>query len=238
MGVLLVIVIGLSGCGPSPTDPAAIVYVPIGSGQGAVTTSATRLEPALSFTTLERESGQGTESGATVTQEHTVSEDPFEDNLPLAARVNHQPIFLAAYQREVARFEQALVADGVDLTSEQGQETLTQIQRQVLEALIDQAIIEQQAIKLNISITEETLAAKIQESIVQTQSQAQFDTWLTANGLTYEEFEARLHAQLIANKVFDYITYNILEKAEKEQTFANWLVEQRSLAVIERYVAL
>lgn len=234
----MVIVIGLSGCGTSSTEPPAIVYVPIGSNQGVVTGSATRFESALSFMTLENKNGQGTERGAAVTQERAVTSGPFEDNQPLAARVNHQPIFLAAYQREVARFEQALMAEGVDLASEKGQETLAQIQRQVLEALIDQAIIEQQAVKLNIFITEETLTAEIQENIVQTQNQAQFDTWLAANGLTYEEFEARLYAQLIANQVFNYITYNISEDSEKERTFADWLIEQRSLAVIERYIAL
>ncbi len=228
--------IGLSGCGPSSTEPPAIVYVPISSGQGAVAASVTRLEPAFSFTTLNSESGQVIEGSIAGTQERTVSGDPFEDNQPLVARVNHQPIFLTVYQQEVARFEQALVAEGVDLSSEKGQETLAQVQRQVLEALIDQAIIEQQAVKLNIFITEETLTTRIQESIAQ--DQAQFDTWLATNGLTYEEFEARLHAQLIANQIFYHLTHNISGEAEKERIFEDWLTEQRSLAVIERYIAL
>ncbi len=150
-------------------------------------------------------------------EQEAVSGRAFEDNLPLAARVNNQPIFLDTYQKQVAQMVQALEAQGLDLATESGQETLGQVQRQVLQALIDQRIIEQQAGKLGLTVTEAMLEARIQESIAQGQGQDQFEAWLAANNLTYEEFKDTLRAQLIANQVFEQITGHVPETAEQIQ---------------------
>jgi foldase protein PrsA len=150
-------------------------------------------------------------------EQETVSNRAFEGNQPLAARVNDQPIFLDTYEQQVAQLEQALKAQGTDTTSEQGQEALTQIKRQVLDSLIDQLIIEQQADKLGITVTEETLEAKTQESITQGPGQAQFEEWLAANNLTLETFKETLRSQLIANQMFEHITDDVLETAEQVQ---------------------
>ncbi|MBI1882346.1 MAG: SurA N-terminal domain-containing protein, partial [Chloroflexi bacterium] len=67
----------------------------------------------------------------------------FEGNRPVAARVNHQPIFLETYEKQSVRFEQTLRTQGVDLTSARGQTILAQVRQRVLETLIDQSLIEQ-----------------------------------------------------------------------------------------------
>ncbi len=138
-----------------------------------------------------------------------------ENNRPLAARVNNQPLFLETYDKQVAQMAQAMQAQAVDLTTEAGQEALNQVRRQVLEALIDQLIIEQQADKLGLTITEETLETRAQELIAQEQNQAQFELWLTANNLTYQEFKKTLKSQLIANRLFEHITGHAPKTAEQ-----------------------
>jgi peptidyl-prolyl cis-trans isomerase C len=148
-------------------------------------------------------------------QEKEVTSRAFEDGLPLAARVNEQPIFLTTYEKQVAQFVRALEAQGVDITSEKGRAALRQTQHQVLEGLVDQLIIEQRADHLGISVTEEEVEAKAQESIVQMQSQAEFEAWLANNNLTYQEFIASLRSQLIANRMFERITSNVPETTEQ-----------------------
>ena len=149
--------------------------------------------------------------------ETATPERAFENDRPLAARVNDEPIFLETYQKQVAQFEQTLVSQGIDLSSENGQTALIQIQRQVLDALIDQAIIEQEAQKLSISVSNEVVEAKAQESIVQGQNQEQFESWLQANDLTYEEFQDTLRFQLVANQMFEQITGSLPETADQIQ---------------------
>ena len=140
-----------------------------------------------------------------------------EDGRPLAARVNNQPIFLDVYQQQVAQLEQTLRAQGLDLSTPQGQATLAQVQQQVLNALIDQIIIEQAANRLGITITDTMLEARMQESIAQKPNQAQLEQWLAANNLTFEQFKQTVHSQLIANQVFEQITKDVPDTAEQVQ---------------------
>lgn len=155
----------------------------------------------------------------TAAEVSTVAEQnvAIEDGRPLAARVNGQPIFLETYEKQVAQFRQSLAAQGVDLDSEDGQAQLRQIEKQVLGALIDQVIIEQEANRLGITISEELLEAKAQESAAQGPDQAQFQAWLSANNLTYEDFKETLRLQLIANQMFEQITSDMSETTEQIQ---------------------
>ena len=221
---LLILVVSLSACHSRSNPTALVSYVPIEAEH-----PETPLEPSsplLSSTSAEI--GKETASAETITIENEAEND-------LAARVNNQPIFLEAYEKQVIRFEQTLTAQGVDLTSQSGQTILAQVRQQVLEMLVDQLIIEQQAAKLNVIVMEQTVEAEA-KNIAQTQSQAQFEAWLSANNLSFEEFKETLRSQLIANQVFETVTSSVSETTEKERVFSDWLLKQRSTAVIERYV--
>ncbi len=138
-------------------------------------------------------------------------------NDTIVAIVNDQPILLKTYQKQIAQFEQTLQAQGTDLESETGQAALRQINNQVLDALIDQVLIEQAASEQGISIAEDVLAEKIRESVEQGGGEAQFETWLEANSLTNEEFRDTLRFQLTANQMFEVITQDIPDTAEQIQ---------------------
>ncbi len=58
---------------------------------------------------------------------------------PLAALVNGQPIFLADFEQELARYEQAQTELGVDLATVEG------YRDQVLDSLIERELIRQAA---------------------------------------------------------------------------------------------
>jgi FKBP-type peptidyl-prolyl cis-trans isomerase (trigger factor) len=196
----------LSACSSSSPQAALVSYVPIEAAR-----SETQLEPSSSQIGEEMDGR-------------------------IVARVNNQPIFREAYEKQVARFQQTLTGQGVDLNGQSGQADLAQIQQQVLAAMIDQLIIEQQAARLNIIVTAQAVEAEAQQ-MAQTHSPAQFEAWLAANNLTFEEFKETLRAQLIANQIFETVTSDVADATARERVFADWLTKQRAAAMIERYVA-
>jgi foldase protein PrsA len=111
----------------------------------------------------------------------------------------------------VGQLHQALTTDD----SEPDQEMLDQTRQQVLNTLIDQAIIEQEAAKAGITISSEMVDTKIQDSITQGGGEAQFEEWLAANNLTTAEFKEQLRSELIANQVFETITGDIPDTADQ-----------------------
>jgi len=127
-----------------------------------------------------------------------------QDGRPLVARVNGQPIYRDAYEKQVSQTEQALAAQGVDLEGEQGQAQLAQIRENVLKSLIEQALIEQAAVQMQIAVSDQEL----EESLKATANQGQLsiDEWLAQNNLTMDELRAMQRAQLLANKIIQLVS--------------------------------
>jgi parvulin-like peptidyl-prolyl isomerase len=140
---------------------------------------------------------------------------PTQDGRPLAARVNGQPIYLEVYEKQVAQTEQALIDQGLILEGDEGQAQLAQIRQNVLNGLIEQAVIEQAATATGVSVTDEELESTVQESIATGQGQESFDQWLAENGLTLDEFRAIQRSQLLASKMIEYVTGPVPTSAEQ-----------------------
>lgn len=143
---------------------------------------------------------------------------------PLAALVNGQPILLADYQREIARFEAAMAGQGFDLKSEDSQAMLAQMRRQILDSMIEQVLIGQAATQEGLAISEEELATVIQQSIEEGGGQASFEEWLKTSDLTYEEFREELRFQLLAMAIFERLAASVPTTAE--QVHARHIVVQ------------
>ena len=99
---------------------------------------------------------------------------------PLAALVNGEAILLADYQHQVAQFEMALAGQGVDLESDAGQAMLAQAHRQVLDVMIEQALIEQAAAREGLTISDAEVESVIARDIEENGGRAKFDAWLKA----------------------------------------------------------
>lgn len=157
---------------------------------------------------------------------------------PLAAAVNGQPILLDDYQKETARFEAAMMGQGFDLESEEGQGKLAQMRRQVLDSMIEQVLIEQAAAQEGVAVSEEELETAIQESIEEGGGQASFDEWLQISDLTYEDFKAELRFQLLAQAIFAQVTNSVPITAE--QVHARHILvdtEEEAQAILTRLQA-
>jgi len=127
----------------------------------------------------------------------------------MAARVNGQPVPLEAYQGQVAQFEAALRAQGSDLNSAEGLETLKQVRRQVLEAMIDQILIEQGAAAQGIQVPESEVAGHVEKSIEEGGGRDRFLQWLQANAISEQEYSNMVRTQLLTDALIDQITADL-----------------------------
>ncbi|MCP4427595.1 MAG: hypothetical protein GY803_24175 [Chloroflexi bacterium] len=123
---------------------------------------------------------------------------------PMAAQVNGQPIFLAAFERELARYEQAQIelgatpgADGVNYRA------------LVLETLIERELIAQAAAGRGIVIASETVVAKLAELEAAAGDTGNFDAWLEANQWTREEFHNALSAEMLTGEIVTAVTADV-----------------------------
>lgn len=134
---------------------------------------------------------------------------------PLAALVNGKPIFLDDYLAQVMQAEQALIGQGVDPNTAEGHQTLAQARLRVLEAMIEQEVILQAAAREGIVVLDEAADRAVQQSIADAGGEEQFQAWLQANGLTADDYRQALHAQLVAQAVFQQVTRDVPTVAEQ-----------------------
>ena len=182
---ILVSVVVLSACAEQPASPAANTASPTSlpvSAEGEIA------EPATPTPTLP----------------------PPTPTPQLAAMVNGQPISLAAFEKELNRYEMAQAELGVSPGAE-GED----YRRLVLDALIDRELIRQAAQLAGITITAESIESKM-VGLRQTGSESgSFEEWLAANNWTEEEFREALQAEMLAEAMIASITADVPHTAEQ-----------------------
>jgi parvulin-like peptidyl-prolyl isomerase len=141
---------------------------------------------------------------------------------PLAAQVNGEYIFLADYEQRVQQYEQALLDQGVDPDTAEGQELLGESRRDVLEGMIDSVLIEQGGAALGVALSDEELEAQLAADIDAGGGQAAFDEWLQGTGQTRDDYKEMLRQSLLAQRVMEAVTAGV--SAEAEQVHARHIV--------------
>ncbi|MBK8433341.1 MAG: SurA N-terminal domain-containing protein [Chloroflexi bacterium] len=176
-----ILALGLVGCGDEPTPTAAVP-----------TTAATAVIPSESTLTSPVVENVATAAPTPL---------PTPTTEPLAALVNNQPITLADFEQELGRYEQAQAALG-----RTPEENYRQI---VLDALVEQAVIEQAAQAQGLSVTEEMVAAKVAELREIAGSEENFQSWLAANQFSEADFTASLAAEMRTEQLVAAVTANV-----------------------------
>ena len=196
--LLLVAALMLAGCGGDEprTQPEAAVVQP--TGQVAVVLTST--QPPSAPPTAE--------PSPTVAPTETPP-------APLAAIVNGQYLFLADYEQRVAQYEEALYDLGVDPNSEEGQGQIGEARSDLLEGMIDTALIEQEALALGVTLTDEEVEAEVQSGIDTGGGEAAFEEWLQVTGQTRDDFKEQLRQALIVQRVQEVVTAKIGTEAEQ-----------------------
>lgn len=132
----------------------------------------------------------------------------------VAAMVNGQPIPMATYQAQlataIASFSQQ---PGFDPKSAEGQAALAALRAQVLDWLIDQALIDQAAAREGIRVTDAQVEAEVER--VRGSNPSGFAAWLEQNGFTEESFRAQTRSDLLGAAMRDRVTRDVPTRAEQ-----------------------
>lgn len=108
---------------------------------------------------------------------------PTPTEIPLAAQVNGQPIYLADFEREVARAGDAATP------------------QQVLDAMIEGVLLDQAAADAGITVSDEELDQIIQTDIDTVGGRDVFVQRLATNDMSEEEYREKIRANLVAQQV-------------------------------------
>lgn len=143
--------------------------------------------------------------------------------VPAAARVNGEIVPLAFYESEVARYEAANQSLGIELA------TLGDYRAEVLEALIDQALLVQGARAQGRQVEPQAVQARLDALVAEIGGNEAMGQWLAANGYTILELEWALHQAMLADEMIDLITGPISDSAEHVHA-RHILVDDQELA--------
>jgi parvulin-like peptidyl-prolyl isomerase len=132
---------------------------------------------------------------------------------PFAARVNGQDIPVEAYQRELRRY---LLAEpgGPAPDSPAWQELAAQLKDTVLDALIEQALIEQEAAAAGIAISDAQVDQEMAALVSIRGGREPFDAWLAANQQAEPDVRELVRRELTANAMRDRIVSQLPRTAE------------------------
>lgn len=127
---------------------------------------------------------------------------------PLAARVNGEPITLAEFEREVARYEaaQTVTTNAADPAA---------VRRQVLNALIERELIRQAAAAAGVVITPAQVDQRLAELRQASAESGDFDQWLQDNLWTEEEFREALAVEMIVGEMVSRVTADVPQTMEQ-----------------------
>ncbi|MCL7455024.1 MAG: peptidylprolyl isomerase, partial [Anaerolineae bacterium] len=178
-------------------------------------------EPAASISTVPAEDKPTVASTPVPTPAPTVTPTPTPP-APLAAQVSGQYIFLADFEERFSQYEQALLDQGLDPNTEDGQAMLAQAREDVLEGMIDSVLVEQGSVQLGLSLTAEEVQRQLEADITAGGGQEAFEEWLRATGQTRDDFEEMLRQSMLSQRVAEAVTGDV--PAEAEQVHARLIM--------------
>lgn len=143
-------------------------------------------------------------------------------NAPLAARVNGAGILLDSYNRQIAQAQAALVSQGLDIKTASGQEALKSLKQQVLDQMIDEVIIAQQADREGIRVTDNDLNARLAQMIQDAGSVDKLNEYLSKNQMTLSDLCQQVRNQLLGEAMLNRVTS--LLTAQVEQVHARQIL--------------
>lgn len=128
----------------------------------------------------------------------------------LAARVNGQTITLAALDRDVERRIQGIKASGETPPAD-----TSGLRQEMLDAMIQQLLIEQAAAIQGIQVSDADVEAEIRLIIESVGGVEKWRAQLQIDNLTEAEYRAGLRSALITQKMRDIVTRNICVNVEQ-----------------------
>ncbi len=143
-----------------------------------------------------------------------------------AAIVNGQAIPMDAYLKEVERRAQS---QGIDPNSPQNQLALSEIKSQTLDNMIDDVLVEQEAARQGVSVSDADLNAAVQQMIDAAGGQTAYDQTLAAQDQTPDEARTMQRTQMLYNLMRDRVLASLGNMSEQVHA-RHILVDSRATA--------
>lgn len=139
------------------------------------------------------------------------------DGQEVVAVVNDEKILKSEYDKNLQDIEEMLKKHyGEDvLESEEGKTTMENIKKQLLEDMINNVIIEQEAKKRGIEITEDELEKRLDELKTQFGGEQNFEEFLKEQGLSLDDVKKNVTQEMLYSRLLDEVTRDV-EVTEKE----------------------
>lgn len=139
---------------------------------------------------------------------------PFEspDTGPVIALVDGRPVYLTEAKTRVTSLAGVHTQDESPLAADDWQE-------QVLESLVDDRLIQAEAARLGIAVSDQDLASSVQGVIDMFPSLADYDAWLASQQMDQEEVERRLEMQLLSTRVYEAVTADVVVSEEQVRAY-------------------
>ncbi|MBI5302461.1 MAG: peptidylprolyl isomerase [Chloroflexi bacterium] len=170
---------------PNPTKPAATAPTVAPTSVAKPTTPATPVKAALTCPPAAA----------------------LPANAQLAARVNGQGISLDLYNRQMNQAQVALVQNGgLDPKSAQGIEAIKSLKQQVLDQMIDEVVIAQQANREGIKVTDEQANAQLAQMIQDAGTVDKLNEYLTKNQLTLADLCGQIRGNILGDAMLQRVT--------------------------------
>ncbi len=131
------------------------------------------------------------------------------DGKEVIAKVNDEYILESDYDRQVAQVKSALEANGQDFSTAEGKKVLKEVKEKVLEAMITDQLILQQAKDDDVVLQEGEYEQAINDLEKYHGGKDALDTYLKQQGLNRQSFEKLVQEQLIINNFKEKLTSDI-----------------------------
>lgn len=125
----------------------------------------------------------------------------------VVALVNGQPVLAETYQRELARFEAGRLALGLQPADD------AYYRQQVLDLLVEQELIRQQAASQGITVADAQVDEAI-NAIVAEQGEDYFNSWLQGSYYSLEEFRELMRLDLLTDQLLIPVIAAVPDVAE------------------------
>lgn len=148
---------------------------------------------------------------ASATPDPTVTPLPTPSNL--AARVNGVEITLTDLNAEVLRYVTA-DPNTPDIDSLEGMQLVEQMTATVLDGMIDQVLLEQDARRVGITVTQQQIDDEVTLLVYLRGGRDAFGNWLKANRQTEQDARLKIERELTASAMRDHILEGLPRTAE------------------------
>lgn len=131
------------------------------------------------------------------------------DGKEVVAKVNDEYILKSDFEKQLKNTKEIYEANGHNFTGQDGKNLLEEVKKEVLESMINQEVILQQAKKQNIKATDEELEEGLKQQEEMFGGKEALDKYLKEQGVSRDELKKQKEGEIIFGKLYEKATKDV-----------------------------